>query len=54
METCLREGGLADVCLTLFTTGKGLTRCQEWSKTNHEFLMTSKANLNKCVELSAP
>ena len=48
-ESCLKEEGIPDVCLSAFKTGKGWEECNRWVETNHATVSSSRARLEKCV-----
>ena len=48
-ESCLKEEGIPDVCLSAFKTGEGWEGCNRWLETNHAAVNRSQARLEKCM-----
>ena len=51
-ETCLKEEGIPDACLTYFKTGERNKRCTKWLGTNRAMVEKSETRLRKCVNES--
>ena len=51
-ETCLKEEGIPDECLSFFKTGESNEGCNEWLKTNLASVEMTETVLKKCVDKS--